>query len=138
MLIHSAAGGVGQAALWLAKMTGAEIFATVGSEEKAQHLHENFDLPINHIFSSRDAKFVDGIMSETEGRGVDVALNSLSGELLHATWKCVGEFGKMVEIGDKDLVGAGQLDMASFLGSRSYTGVYLDALVARKQSIVKK
>lgn len=119
-------------------MTGAEIFATVGSEEKVQYLNESFDLPRNRIFSSRDTSFVDGIMRETEGRGVDVALNSLSGELLHATWRCVGEFGTMVEIGDKDMVGAGQLDMSSFLGSRSYTGVYLDALVARKQSVVKK
>ncbi|RYP90773.1 hypothetical protein DL770_003106 [Monosporascus sp. CRB-9-2] len=138
VLIHSAAGGVGLAALQLAKMTGAEIYATVGSEEKANYLVQNLGLPRNRIFSSRDASFVDGVMRETGGQGVDLALNSLSGDLLHATWKCVAEFGKMVEIGEKDLIGAGKLDMKSFLGGRSYTGVYLDTLMAKRQPMVKE
>lgn len=129
---------MGLAALQLAKMTGAEIYATAGSEEKATQLTSHFGLPKKHIFSSRDANFVDGIMRETSGRGVDLALNSLPGDLLHATWKCVAEFGKMVEIGERDMVGAGKLDLKSFLGGRSYTGVNLHALMARRQSVVKE
>lgn len=119
-------------------MTGVEIYATVGSDAKVKHLIDNFGLPKSRIFSSRDATFVDGIMRETGGRGVDLALNSLSGDLLHETWKCVAEFGKMVEIGERDMIGAGKLDLKSFLGSRSYSGVYLDALMARRKSAVKE
>ncbi|KAL8721902.1 MAG: hypothetical protein Q9225_001498 [Loekoesia sp. 1 TL-2023] len=118
-------------------MTGAKIFATVGSEEKVQHLMATFGLPRNHIFSSRDASFAKGIMRETSEQGVDLALNSLSGDLLHATLKCIAEFGKMVEIGEKDLITAGKLDLKSFLGGRSYSSISLDALMARTQPMVK-
>ncbi|KAF2878487.1 hypothetical protein BDV95DRAFT_624920 [Massariosphaeria phaeospora] len=136
ILIHSACSGVGMAALQLAILKGVEIYATVGSEAKIEYLVENFGLPRHQISSSRDATFVDMIMRGTDGRGVDLALNSLSGDLLHATWRCVAEFGKVVEIGTGDLLGAGKLDMTSFLGGRSYTGVNLSAVMARKQSVV--
>jgi NADPH:quinone reductase-like Zn-dependent oxidoreductase len=59
-------------------------------------------------------------MRETAGRGVDIVLNSLSGELLHASWKCVAQFGKLVELGKRDLVGYGRLDLEPFLANRSY------------------
>ncbi|KAH0435679.1 polyketide synthase [Colletotrichum camelliae] len=138
VLIHSAAGGVGLAAMQLATMAGAEIYATVGNEDKAMYLVDAFGLPRNRVFNSRDASFVDGLMKETNGRGVDLALNSLSGELLHATWRCVAEFGKLVEIGKRDFLGGGKLDMDVFLGSRSYCCFYLDAEMARRQSLVKE
>ncbi|KAI4284877.1 MAG: hypothetical protein L6R38_001086 [Xanthoria sp. 2 TBL-2021] len=137
VLIHSACGGIGMAALQLAKWTGAEIYATVGSEEKVQYLMATFGLPRNRIFNSRDASFVEGIKRETSGQGVDLALNMLTGDLLHATWECVAEFGQMVEIGERDLINAGKLDLKSFLGGRSYSGVSLNALMARRQPMVK-
>lgn len=99
---------------------------------------ETFDLPRNRIFNSRDNSFVDEVMRETGGQGVDLALNSLAGDLLHATWKCVAEFGKMVEIGERDMIGAGKLDLASFHGGRSYTGFRLEALMARKPGMIKE
>lgn len=77
-------------------------------------------MPRNRIFNSRSASFVDDLLRETNGRGVDVALNSLSGELLHATWKCVAEWGTMVEIGKRDILGNAQLDMRPFLANRNY------------------
>ncbi|OCL02964.1 putative polyketide synthase [Glonium stellatum] len=120
VLIHSAAGGVGHAAIQICRMIGAEIYATVGTEEKVQYLISNFSIPRDHIFHSRDDSFVDGVKRATNGRGVDIVLNSLSGELLHASWKCVAEFGKLVEIGKRDLVGHGKLDMYTFLANRSY------------------
>ncbi|KAL8700930.1 MAG: hypothetical protein Q9224_000732 [Gallowayella concinna] len=137
VLIHSACGGVGMAALQLAQMMGAEIYATVGSEEKVQYLMANFGLPESRIFNSRDASFVEGIKRVTNGEGVDLALNLLSGDLLHATSECVAEFGKMIELGERDLIAAGKLDLKSFLGGRSYSGVSLDALMARRQPMVK-
>lgn len=126
------------AAMQLAKMVGADIYATVGSEEKVQYLMATFGLPRNRIFDSRDASFVQGIKRETDGQGVDLALNLLSGDLLHATWECIAEFGKMVEIGQRDLVAAGKLDMKSFLGGRSYSCLSLDALLAKRQLTVKR
>ncbi|KAL6897583.1 polyketide synthase [Trichoderma evansii] len=99
ILIHSACGGVGLAAIQIAQMLGAEVYCTVSSEEKINYLTNNFNIPRSKIFNSRDSSFLHNVMRATSGRGVDVVLNSLSGDLLHASWKCVAEFGTMIEIG---------------------------------------
>lgn len=123
VLIHSACGGVGLAAIQVCQMLGAEVFLTVGSERKVQFLIDTFGVRRDHIFSSRDDSFVEGVMTMTEGVGVDVVLNSLSGELLHASWQCVAEFGCLVELGSRDSSGSGRLDMTPFSQNRSYHGV---------------
>lgn len=70
-------------------------------------------------------------MREMEGRGMDSILNSLSGELLHATWSCVAEFGTLLGIGKRDLIGDGKLDMKPFLAKRNYCCVDIDGLWKR-------
>ncbi|KAF5239311.1 hypothetical protein FANTH_10014 [Fusarium anthophilum] len=137
VLIHSACGGVGLAAVQISQMVGADVFCTVGSEEKVDFLMSNFKIPRNRIFNSRDSSFVDGIMHETGGKGIDVILNSLSGQLLHATWACVAEFGTLVEIGKRDLIGRGKLDMEPFLKNRSYCCVDMDR-VWEKPGVLRK
>jgi NAD(P)-dependent dehydrogenase (short-subunit alcohol dehydrogenase family)/acyl carrier protein len=122
---------VGLAAIQVAQMLEAEVYVTVGSEEKIKYLMDNYHIPRNRIFNSRDKTFVDGVMRETEGRGMDFILNSLSGELLHATWSCVAEFGTLLEIGKRDLIGSGKLDMKPFLANRSYCCVDIDGLWKR-------
>ena len=119
-------------------MAGAEIYVTVGNEGKVQHLMTTFNLPRNRIFNSRNTSFVNDLMRETNGKGVDLALNSLSGELLHATWECIAEFGKMVEIGKRDLLGAGKLDLGIFLGNRSYCCVDLDRICFKKPALCQE
>ncbi|KAL8376833.1 hypothetical protein RB595_007791 [Gaeumannomyces hyphopodioides] len=131
VLIHSACGGVGLAAIQVARMLETELYVTVGSEEKVKYLTDNYNIPRNRIFNSRDRSFVDGVMRETRGRGVDFVLNSLSGELLHATWSCVAEFGTLLEIGKRDLIGDGKLDMKPFLANRNYCCVDIDGLWKR-------
>ncbi|KAI8287374.1 Highly reducing polyketide synthase [Colletotrichum sp. SAR11_57] len=132
VLIHSACGGVGLAAMQICKMAGAEIFCTVGSEEKAKYLMSTFGMPRDHIFQSRDASFLPDILDATGGRGVDIVLNSLSGELLHASWSCIAEFGRMIEIGKRDFIGNGKLALNPFEMNRSYHGVDLGHLIELK------
>ena len=62
-------------------------------------------------------------MESTNGRGVDIVLNSLAGELLHLSWRCVAKFGRMIELGKRDMLGHAQLDMRAFAGNRSFIGV---------------
>lgn len=116
-------------------MLGAEIYTTVGSEKKVQYLMETFDLPRNRIFNSRNTSFVDDLLRETKGKGVDVALNSLSGELLHATWKCIAKWGTMVEIGKRDLLGNARLDMSLFLANRNYCCLDVDQMVSERPEL---
>jgi NADPH:quinone reductase-like Zn-dependent oxidoreductase len=77
-------------------------------------------------------------MRETNNRGVDLALNSLSGELLYTTWKYIAPFGKMVKIGKRDLIGSRKLDMNPFLANRSYYYVDLDQICFWKPTIAKE
>lgn len=128
VLVHSACSGVGLAAVQIAQMLEADVYATVGNDDKAQFLMDMFGILRRRIFNSRDRLFVDGVMRETAGQGVDLILNSLSGELLHATWTCVAEFGTLVEIGKRDFIGGGKLDMKPFLANRSYCCIDIDQL----------
>ena len=123
VLIHSAAGGVGQMAIQVAHMLGANVIATVGSQAKRDFIESHFGLDKDHILSSRDTSFVDGVMKLTNGKGVDVALNSLAGELLHATWGCIGRFGRFIEIGKRDIHENAKIDMDPFRKNISFASV---------------
>lgn len=125
ILIHSAAGGTGQMAVWIAKMIGAEIFATVGSIDKKHLLMEMFGLPEDHIFYSRNTSFAQGVMRVTKGRGVDVILNSLSGDSLRASWECVAPYGRFIEIGKADITTNSALPMGGFARNITFAAVDL-------------
>jgi acyl transferase domain-containing protein/NADPH:quinone reductase-like Zn-dependent oxidoreductase/acyl carrier protein len=100
VLIHAAAGGVGLAAVALARRAGAEIFATAGSPEKRALLKS---LCVPHVLDSRSVSFADEIMRITEGRGVDVVLNSLAGPLLDRTFDVIARNGLFLEIGKRGI-----------------------------------
>lgn len=67
-------------------------------------------------------------MKETDGKGVDVVLNSLAGKLLHASWQCVARGGKMIELGKRDFLDHGMLSMGRFAENRAFFGVDISAL----------
>ncbi len=137
ILVHAAAGGVGQAAIMLSQSIGADIYATVGSPKKKEFLMNHYEIPEDHIFFSRDTTFEDGIMNKTGKRGIDVALNSLSGDALQATWRCVAHFGRFVEIGKTDLLADSRLPMKPFVDNRTYAAVDLLALSYEKPALMK-
>ncbi|OBR11263.1 Reducing polyketide synthase [Colletotrichum higginsianum IMI 349063] len=122
VLIHAAAGGVGQAAIQLATYLGLVIYVTVGSESKRQLMRERFGIPEAHIFYSRDLSFVKGVERITRGRGVDCILNSLADELLRASWDsgCLAPFGTFVEIGLRDITNNSPLDMRPFVKNATF------------------
>jgi NADPH:quinone reductase-like Zn-dependent oxidoreductase len=91
---------------------------TVGNEEKVQYLQERFGIPRYRIFNSRDSSFLPNLMHATKNRGVDLVLNSLSGDLLHASWKCVASGGRFIELGKRDFEGHGKLAMDIFADNR--------------------
>jgi len=139
VLVHSACGGVGMAALQVCRMVGdVTVYCTVGNEKKAEYLVQNFGMSRERIFGSRDAGFLDGIMAATNGEGVDLVLNSLAGELLHASWKCVARGGKLLELGKRDLSSSAKLDMRLFLDNRSYCGIDLAYITDNQPQIVRE
>lgn len=125
ILIHAASGGIGQAAIIIAKHLEAEIFATVGTEEKKGLIMDTYGIPDDHIFYSRDLSFAKGIMRMTGGKGVDVVLNSLAGEALRQSWHCLAFCGRFIELGKKDIVGNTGLDMEPFMRNVTFSSVNL-------------
>lgn len=86
----------------------------MSTREKRDLLHNQFGLPYDHMFSSRDATFASAILDLTQGRGVDVVLNSLAGDLLDASWRVVADGGTMIEIGKRDIYERNALSMEPF------------------------
>lgn len=130
VLIHSAAGGLGQAAIIVAQHLGAkQIFATVSSDRKKKFLMEEYGIPESHIFNSRDYSFADGILRMTNGRGVDIVLNSLANEALRRTWHCVAPFGRFIELGKRDIYDNAGLEMRPFLNNITFAGLDIAVLI---------
>ncbi|MFK4273086.1 SDR family NAD(P)-dependent oxidoreductase [Streptomyces milbemycinicus] len=101
VLVHAAAGGVGMAAVQLARHLGAEVYGTA-SEPKWDTLLDS-GLDRAHIASSRTTVFADSVMEATGGAGVDVVLNSLAGEFVDASLRALPRGGRFVEMGKTDL-----------------------------------
>jgi NADPH:quinone reductase-like Zn-dependent oxidoreductase len=135
VLIHSGTGGTGQAAIQIAKNAGATVFATVGSPSKKQFLIDTYHLPESHIFSSRTTLFAQAIKHRTGNKGVDVILNSLAGESLLASWKCIAPYGRFLEIGKRDILSNQGLPMSQFLQNVTYSGVDLAAMSVERPEV---
>ena len=133
VLIHSAAGGLGQACIQLAQMYGATIFATVGNADKKGFLVENYGLSEDHVLSNKSLSFQNEIMRLTAGHGVDIIVNSLSGEALKASWHCIAPYGRFIEVGKSDIYSSGNLPMLPFSKGASFTGLDLESMRDNKQ-----
>jgi NADPH:quinone reductase-like Zn-dependent oxidoreductase/acyl carrier protein len=129
ILIHSATGGTGLAAIQYAQAVGAEVFATAGSEEKRAFLR---GLGIQHVMDSRSLAFADEVMAKTGGRGVDVVLNSLTGEAMVRSLEILAPYGRFLEIGKKDIYENSRLGMLPFRKAISYTSIDLAGMAEER------
>ncbi|KKO98752.1 fatty acid synthase S-acetyltransferase [Trichoderma harzianum] len=138
ILIHAATGGVGQAAIQLAQMIGAEIYATVGSADKKKFLMDTYGIPESRIFYSRDVSFGPAVREATGGHGVDVVINSLAGDLLRETWECLAPFGRFIELGKRDITKNTRLEMAKLEYNCTFSSVDLTLVAAERPKIMER
>ena len=123
VLIHSATGGVGPGGIQLCRKAGAEIFATAGTPEKRELLRS---LGIRYVMDSRSLAFADEVMEFTDGRGVDLVLNSLAGEAIPKGLACLGDHGRFLEIGKRDIYQNTRVGLAPFKKNLSLIAIDLD------------
>lgn len=129
VLIHGAAGGLGIAAVQIAKLVGARVIATAGSaSRRAIARAAGADL----VFDSRGKRFVAPI-TETVG-GVDVALNSIAGAAMVETFRLVKPFGRFIEVGKRDYLDNTHLALRPFVRNITYAGVDLDELLVHDKA----
>ena len=129
VLIHSATGGVGLAAIALARRAGARIIATAGSEERRAYLR---GIGIADAYASRNASFADDVLRATDGRGVDVVLNSLSGPLIEKGLGCLAPYGRFIELGKRDVYENAAVGLRSLRANVSLHVVDLAALLGER------
>lgn len=130
ILIHSGAGGVGQAAINISHALGMNIFVTTGSEAKKKFLQTAFPfLKPSQIGCSRDISFEHLIKRATKSKGVDVILNSLIKEKLEASMRCLAEHGIYLEIQKFDASNNKRLPPEYLMKEIQFHGIFLDALL---------
>ncbi|MFD0493760.1 type I polyketide synthase [Streptomyces rhizosphaericus] len=125
VLIHSATGGTGLAAIAVARLLGAEVLATAGSAEKRRFLR---GMGIARVMDSRSLDFRDEVMEATGGEGVDVVLNSLSGAAIRAGLECLRPFGRFVELGVRDILSDAPLGLSPLRHNITFSTVDLREL----------
>lgn len=132
VLIHGAAGGVGIAAIQLARHLGAEIYATAGTDEKRVFASL---LGADHVFDSRSLSFAQDVMDATGGEGVDVVLNSLAGEAMRRSLDVLSPFGRFLELGKRDFFENTPIGLRPFKSNISYFGIDADQLLTGRPAL---
>jgi len=135
VLIHGAAGGVGIAAVQLARHLGAEVFATAGSDEKRLFVEL---LGADHVLDSRSLAFAEDILALTNGEGVDVVLNSLAGEAIRRNLQILRPFGRFLELGKRDFFENTPIGLRPFKDNISYFGIDADQLLIAKPALAAR
>ncbi|CUI66711.1 type I polyketide synthase [Achromobacter kerstersii] len=135
ILIHGAAGGVGIAAIQFAQWLGADIYATAGSDEKRDLLRL---LGVRHIYDSRSLSYADEILADTDGRGVDVVLNSLAGEAINRNLRVLKPFGRFLELGKRDFYENTRIGLRPFRNNISYFGIDADQLMNERPDLTQR
>ena len=133
ILIHSASGGVGLAAVQIAKHRGAEVYATAGSEEKREFLRS---LGIEHVMDSRSLSFAHQILEATNGEGVDMILNSLAGEAIEKGLDVLADYGRFLEIGKRDIYQDTRIGLQPFRKKLSFVAIDLDAALRERPTLI--
>ncbi|TBR56966.1 hypothetical protein B4U84_26390, partial [Westiellopsis prolifica IICB1] len=123
VLIHSAAGGVGLAAVQIAQYIGAEVFATAGSSTKREFLRSK---GVKYVMDSRSLAFADAIMSITQGKGVNVVLNSLGGEFIEKNLSILASYGRFLELGLRDIFKNTKIGLLPFEKNLTFSAIHLD------------
>lgn len=134
VLIHAGAGGVGLAAIQIARHIGAEIFATAGSDAKREILRS---LGVKHVYSSRSTAFADEILADTNREGVDVVLNSLPGEAITKSLGVLRSYGRFLEIGKTDIYQNRMIGLLPFQDNLSYFAIDLDRMLRQRPDYIR-
>ncbi|WP_454561929.1 type I polyketide synthase [Mycobacterium haemophilum] len=132
ILIHSASGGTGLACYEVAKQLGLEVFATAGSPAKRQYLRER---GIHHVMDSRSLTFAAEVLELTNGEGVDIVVNSLSGAALETNLRALASDGTLLELGKRDIYADGQLPLGQFKKRLTVTAVDIAGLKVERPAL---
>jgi len=134
VLIHGGGGGVGLAAIQIARHRGARVIATAGTPVKRSFLRS---LGVAHVFDSRSLDFAQEVLALTGGRGVDAVLNSLAGEAMERSLNLLAPFGHFLELGKQDFYANTAVGLRPLKKNIAYHGIDVDELMAVRPAKAK-
>lgn len=137
VLIQSATGAVGLAAIQIAKLCGAEIFASVGSKEKKDALLQmGYGIAEDHIIGSRDIASARSLSKLTNGKGIDVILCSARGELMHEYLRHLAPLGRFIEIGRTEVLDNGKISLDVFRRNAMFASFDLEVMSITRPDVI--
>ena len=134
LLVHGAAGGVGLAAIQIAQLLGAEVYASAGSASKREFVRL---CGADHVVDSRSLDFDREVLRLSGGEGVDVVLNSLAGEAITRNLAALKPFGRFIELGKRDFYENTPVGLRPFRNNLSYFGVDADQLMQLRPELAR-
>ncbi|KID59729.1 Prosolanapyrone synthase [Metarhizium brunneum] len=139
VLIQSASGGLGIAAIYIAQYLGADIFATAGTEKNREMLVEEFGLSPTHVFGSRDAAAVKRVMQATKPNGIDVILGSaLGGDSLQEQWTCIAPQVRFINVSRFNALESSILALDVFKRNATFSSFDIDLLYRQTLSLIAR
>ncbi len=135
VLIHGGAGGVGLAAIQIARHLGLRVIATAGSTVKRSLLRAQ---GVEHVLDSRSLSFAEEVRGLTGGKGVDAVLNALSGTAMERSLACLAPFGRFLELGKQDFYGNTAIGIRPLKENISYHGIDVDQILSARPDLAAK
>lgn len=134
ILIHAGSGGVGQAAIQLARRRGGRILATAGTPQKRDFLK---GLGIEHVMDSRSLDFANEVLQVTRGEGVDVVLNSIAGQAISKSLRILKPYGRFLEIGKVDIFQDSKIGLWPFRKNISFFAIDLADIFRNRRGLLR-
>ncbi|KAK5638075.1 hypothetical protein RI129_012370 [Pyrocoelia pectoralis] len=139
ILIHGGTGGIGQSALNIATFFKCTIFTTAGTRQKRKLLQKYYpSVQVAHIGDTHNASFEQLIMKATNGKGVDIILNSLPDEKLRAGLRCLSPGGKFFNLSNSEALKNADIDISCIRGNRTFYEVTLHALISAAMPVKRQ
>ncbi|MEZ5907883.1 MAG: SDR family NAD(P)-dependent oxidoreductase [Hyphomicrobiaceae bacterium] len=135
LLVHAGTGGVGLAAIAVARHLGADVLATAGSPEKRAYLEA---LGVRRVMDSRTLDFAAETLAETDGAGVDVVLNAQAGAWIEKSLACLAPYGRFIELGKRDVYADRSLGLKALRNNVSLHVVDLARLVDDRPALARR
>ncbi|EUC45778.1 hypothetical protein COCMIDRAFT_5016 [Bipolaris oryzae ATCC 44560] len=123
VFVSSAVTPIGRALIDLCSRNGAKVYVGVSNDKEALFMESTLHLPKDQIVYNNEQHSVAALVANTEGHGMDVIFNTLSGEILQTCWNCIAPYGRFIELGTQDLIENSRLEMANFRRNTSFSAL---------------
>ncbi|XP_014553689.1 hypothetical protein COCVIDRAFT_29158 [Bipolaris victoriae FI3] len=135
VFVSSAATPIGRALIDLCDRSGAKVYVGVSNDKDALFMESTLHFPKDQIVYNNEEHSVAALVTNTQGHGMDVIFNTLSGEILQTCWDCIAPYGRFIELSTQDLVENSRLEMSNFRKNTSFSALDFSRLQEERPAL---